>query len=242
MAHAPRTRYDAAMRRLNLLGVGALHTSLLVVLPAFHVTAWTGAALPTGSAALISLPFLALVAAAMHPARWLSLGVYPVAHLPALVAVPALTGPIVYDGPLGLAALAAVAALAAAFVALAVRPLPAPPRSPQGLRDHALPISATAVSLLIFAAFLSPIIGADSPPDPVAAQLALVVATAVAGWFGVRTARGDIADLWLDPRARETWLGVVLAERRASTPSLLLSLLAAVLLGSIIIAIYGLGT
>lgn len=230
------------MRRLNLLGVGALHTALLVLLPAFHVTAWTGTPLPTGSAALIALPFLALVAAALHPQRWLSLGVYPVTHLPALVAVPALTGPIVYDGVLGLAAVAAVAALAATFVALAVRPLPAAPRRPQRLREHALPLGATTVSLLIFAAFLAPILSAAAPPDPLAAQLALVAGTAVAGWFGVRTARGDIADLWLDPRARETWLGVVLAERRASTPSLLLSLVAAVLLGSIILAIYGLGT
>lgn len=230
------------MRRLNLLGVGALHTSLLVLLPALHVTAWTGAPLPTGGAALIGLPFLALVAAALHPERWLSLGVYPLAHLPALLAVPALTGPLVYGGALGLAALAAVAALAAAFVALAIRPLPASPRGPQRLRDHALPLGATAASLLIFAAFLAPILSAESPPDPVAAQLVVVLGTAVAGWFGVRAARGDIADLWLDPRARETWLGVVLAERRASTPSLLLSLLAAVLLGSIILAIYGLGT
>jgi hypothetical protein len=231
------------MRRPHLLGVGAAHTTLLLLLPALHVATWTGVALTPLTIALVALPYLALAAAALHPAPWLTLGAYPLAHLPALIALPALTGPLVYEGALGLCALTAVAAVALTFAALALR-RPATPTPPPRwhLRDHALPLAATASALLILAAFLAPILTTPAPVDAPAAQLSILTGTAIAAWFGIRTARGDIADLWLAPRARETWLSVVLAERRASTPSLMLSLLAALLLGSIILAIYGLGT
>ncbi|MCB9729623.1 MAG: hypothetical protein H6744_04960 [Deltaproteobacteria bacterium] len=233
------------MRRLNLIGVGAVHTLLLVVLPALHVSTWTGTPLPGAAPPLMALPFIALVAAAFHPRRWLTLGIYPLAHLPVLVVVPELTGRLVYEGPLGLAALAAVALVAAAFTAVAVRmaePPPATPRARWRLRDLALPLTATATALLLFGVFLAPVLLEGPHRDPAAAQLVLLIATAVAGWFGVRVARGDIADLWLDPRAREPWLGVVLAERRASAGALFAALASAIFLATVILAVYGLGS
>ncbi|MGM0577037.1 MAG: hypothetical protein ACQEXJ_15030 [Myxococcota bacterium] len=231
------------MRRLVLASLGAILYALLVALPMAHVSAWAARAPDSVALGLAALPVVAWAVAVARPAPWATLWLFPVSHLPVLVAHPDLTGRPVYAGVDGMLALGAVVAVGAAWCGVALA-APRPRRARRPLRDRlreALLPAGTAVSLvLVLTAFVAPVLADDRAADVAPSQLAVLAGVAVAAHVGGRRVVGDLGDLWFDGGERERWLAHVLAERRPSPRALAASLVIAALLAALVVFVYGL--
>ncbi|MFT7582232.1 MAG: hypothetical protein ACI9MR_003914 [Myxococcota bacterium] len=218
-----------AMRTLLLLATGAIMTVLLLLAPAIHAEQWLQQPLDGPSWVLMVLPILALMATMVWPRPWLLYWGFPCAHLPALLAVPQLTHPVIYTGRGGIWAIAGVAVAGLAWFAVASWPertnvtRPDTPLPRTGSRGPH-PVVALAWILVVaimaaftHAAFASPTI------DPVTANVTLVLGT-LACWYGVgRLVVGDLADTVLSPAEQRRYRSRLTLQRRPSRRRLIVT-------------------
>ncbi|MCA9514442.1 MAG: hypothetical protein KC635_05830 [Myxococcales bacterium] len=219
------------MRVALQLGVGAIFTTLLLVVPALHAVSWLGVHLDAVAWALVALPFAVLLAAAGRGPLWAGLFAWPVAHLPALVAVPALSDRSLYTGLSGFVALAAVALLGVAwFLSLlwpSGRAALRPPGAPRRPGPHALVLLAHALSVGVFGAFA---LAATRSPDTdvVSANLILVIGVVVAFVVAGRWVAADLGGVVLEPASAARYRARLLVRRRVSRRSTALTAVAVV--------------
>jgi hypothetical protein len=222
------------MHQALLLGVGLALTSLLLVIPALYMRAWSGLALPADAIALIGLPIAVLAAGILSKRHWILLWAFPSSHLLALTGIPELTDSRLYQGAEGLAAFAVLSAVGGIYYTIALR-------SPdQAMRHASRPASKHArkaalmngltflLAFTILSCFLWNVFYAPTN-DRISANL-----TVLAGLF---TTWIVLEKLWiprlivplLEGTSREEMLQEILFVRRASKQQLLSSVVVVVL-------------
>lgn len=216
------------MRVALQLGVGAIFTALLLVVPALHAVRWLGVHIDAVAWALIALPFVVLLAQSARGPAWVGLFAWPVAHLPALIAVPALSDRALYAGVSGFVALAAVALLGVAwFLALLwprARAAARPPAAPRRAGPHPLVLLAHLLSLGVFGAFASAAMGSPEV-DVVSANLTLLLGGVVAFAVAGRSVASSLGDVVLEPAAAARYRARLHVRRRVSRRSIALTAL-----------------
>lgn len=210
----------------TLVASGLATTLLLLALPMLHL----GLRPTTGMLALATLPVVALAVAVRFPAiPALTHFVFPVSHLPLLIAHPKLTSTEVYGGASGLFGLLAILVSGAVFLASTAPPIPRPTRTAEDAPQRPWPRSLGTLRLLALAFALLPALALTlatiSSPDlaPENAALALLLGPLLAvGTVGLWLTRaltpGDrdeaLASLARRSRpsaSRTTWVIIVAA-------------------------------
>lgn len=228
------------MRAVWTITSGLAFTTLLVVLPLFHVAHWNNAPPTLTSLGLAALPLTVMFLALLRPSPWAVAWLFPVAHLPVLVSQPELTGPLVYSGPEGLVVLMTVLGLGALWVGVSLAPVPAGPAPSTSPTDTGsfpwLPLASTTAATAIWLAFMWPVLSAAQAgrfqASAAVVGVAVVVMVLVAGRWVIR----DLGELAGDPRYRRRWTVALLRERQAPTGLLWASLTAAVV-GSVMVIV-----
>lgn len=221
------------MRILLLAGFGLALITLTLVLPVIHLASWSGAGPTPLVTTLMAVPPVALVIAVALRSRFATLWLFPISLLPPLVLDPRLTGPLVYSGAGGLLALGGIAALSVAWTLTALSEDPVLRWRHRGSAAAPwLPWLAALVPAAVLVAFAVPALEAGSG---LPSQIAVLVGLATAGWATHQWIAGDLAEVRLDPRARDRFIGELLAEQRVRPRSVLSSLAWAV--GGIALAV-----
>ncbi len=223
--------YDAAVRTVPMLVVGATFTGLLLVLPAVYSASWTGDRLSDLSVALVALPFAVLLLTVLRPLPALTHFGYFAAHLPALALEPGFTGSDVYSGPRGLFAVVVVGLIGLAWVWVCRWSAKAPPEPSEGSSAPAtsdastgstlpaparwLGAAAGGMGVAVYAAFAVPAVGNGAGSvEPLPASIALLVGVVVAWYVAAVQIVNAIGDVALDGRARRRVLASLFVERR----------------------------
>ncbi len=197
--------FSVTIPAVNLLlrtSVGAMVTLVLLIFPALFASGWRRAALSGWDLAMIALPFGVLALSLVSRSRWLSLLVFPLAHVPAMVALPALGNGSAHGASRPLALAVAFAVLVAWFVlsTRATSEASSPDDTTRFVERHPLFVGTGLLSLAILAAL---VVGALRLPQEVApGSLNIVLVTAtVSIWFligGVLLPR--LGRVMLEPR------------------------------------------
>jgi len=173
-----------------------------------------------------------------------TLGVVPLSHLPLLLIEPRISGPLVHVGLAGLAtwSLTVIAATAWCVVALqcaraerVVGQSTSPP-APVSWIHWGPPVAA----LVIWGAFLVPIMSAPASPDSSGSVTAALMGLLVSMWVGFRWFGVELTDVQRDPRERARLRTQLLLRRRfspqvfwtAASLSLVLGIVAALVYGA----------
>ena len=227
-------------------GLGLGFTILLVGLPMAHIqrVAWAEP-LPSDLALFLAfLPLFALAASLMRGELALSLCLFPLSHLPVLVAEPRLVGPLVYAGLDGLLAQGLVLLVAVLWIRTSLiasgRGSRMVPRGVESGELGWLMACLPWVSLGIFGAFALAVLLPSTPPESGPANLTLLVGWGVAAWVGGRWINGDIMGLVLDPELRRRRLSELLVVRRFSSTVFWTSTGVLVAMGTLVGLVYGL--
>lgn len=219
-----------------MLGFGFALIALGLALPMGHVATWSGTGPDVLAAVASSFPLLALVIAVIRPTAVMTLCLFPVSFLPALVIDPRLTGPLVYSGTSGVLALGGVTVVAAGWVVFALLPQPATLwRRQRGSSVGWLPWLVALVPLAILVAFAMPALSAKSVLD---AQVTVLIGLVTAGWSAQRWLLGDLAEVWLEPRAREREIALAMTAHRVSARHVVAYLAASALAAAAVITMY----
>lgn len=179
-------------RSLPLIVSGLVFTTLCIGLPMLHLRLHPGGA----TLLLLALPPAVLVVMLFAPRLpALSHFAFPLAHLPALLAYPELTGPRVYAGATGLVAFLAVVASAAAYLVATTPRLPA-----SRARPELLVTIGAALALAPLLALAAPALAADTATW--ASLTCLALGPLIAWWLVARGFVQQVALPAVDPALR----------------------------------------
>ena len=223
-----------------VLGVGLCLEMLVVVLPLLHLSATSGSAPTAVTLGLAALPFGALAACMARPGPWLTLAGFPLSHLPVLLVSPQLTGDHVYGGTGGLGALVLVVVFAALWCWIALRPASPPARAALSGLGMGLGWVTGLTALAIAVAFMEPVLRGPHGKGRLAQQVAVLSGWAIATLVSIRWVGVVAVDGMGEGRVRQRWKAQWAAGARVSPSVLWGNLVAAALLGTVVVVVYGL--